>query len=106
MFELLGGAVMAALEPKTSWPVPRHNDFSAAHNELDEWCVCCACSERRAVSIRATAERLLRELSYSPSNDVEPEPFSWDEPMPLGETELSGGEPGYRTLPGKRLARR
>jgi hypothetical protein len=102
---------MPAMEPRTSWPVPRHNDLSAVHNAQDEWCVCAGCSEKRGAAIRATAERLLLELMGVPSNDVEPEPFEWDEPMPLGETELSGREPGMhenagaRTVPRRSLRR-
>lgn len=102
---------MAALEPRTSWPVPRHNDQSAAHNASDEWCVCASCAEARAVRVRQTAERLLLELMHRPQNDVEPEPFDWEEQMPLGETELSGAEPGWhpdtgaRTVPHRSLRR-
>ncbi len=93
---------MAAIDPPTSWPPPRHSDLAAPHDANDEWCVCGVCSARRGAAIRAKAERLLAELMLTPaSNDQECEPFDWQEPMPLGETELSGEEPGYRTVTGK-----
>lgn len=85
---------------RSSWP-PRWSD----HVEGDVGCLCAACSHYRRIQSLAFLDRY-SAAHLAVSNDVaelEPEPFDWNEPMPPAESELSGNEPGYATLPERRF---
>lgn len=81
---------------RSSWP-PRWRE----HAEGDIGCMCPACGHYRRISSLSFLERFAARLDGVVDNDVEADPyFDWSAPMPVGETELSGHEPGFHDRTG------